>query len=292
MTTQTDRSDEVVRWKVISVALGLSVVSVALFWAYAANPELAGWKASLLQNIASVLLISGITTFLGEWLIRRDQLHQFRLTEARILRSVVPAAQQRLQDLGLVDCVSDAASFQYKPFIDSAKELHVCVNDGKSWLGQNHSAIKAHLLKEQSELQFFLVSPDSQYLPILADKTNMRLDELQTKIRSSSRLLADYHKSVSATSCVLKIYWHNLPVVHALYMSDTVALVTPYMVSRPRAEVPLFQFGNINPQSYYRRIREDLARIADERDTQLVFHAEQGKVVIDTIAVAPGGTKG
>lgn len=280
-------TDESVRLKVVLIATLLSLTSVVLFWIYAANPELAPWKASLLQNVAGVLLISGVSTFLTEWHIRRDQLREFRQIEARILRAVIPEAQRRLQALGLADCASDAATYQYRHFIEDARELQICVNDGKAWLGNNHAAIKAHFLKDDSKIELYLVAPTSHYLAMLASKTNASPEVVAAKIVASSRLLMEYYLSVRSATSTLRIYWHHLPVVHALYMSEKVALLSPYTVSRPRSEVPLLMFENTGPGTYYRRIREDIARIADERDTILVFEAQQGKVIHNDIAERP-----
>jgi hypothetical protein len=139
------------------------------------------------------------------------------------------------------------------------------------------------MAKPHSETVVVLVDPHGPYLPVLADRTSQPVDFQQEKIFETCRRLKEMYKSVEVQSGDLSIYFHSLPPVNAVFISEECAVLTAYTTSRPRIPVPLLVATSAVPVGYYSFATSDIANFLKDDATQCVFSAQRGVVAADAI---------
>ena len=95
---------------------------------------------------------------------------------------------------------------------------------------------------------------------------------------SCRRLVETYLGLGDSKGGGLEIYWQQLPVTNAAFLSENGAILGPYNLSRPRSRVPLIMLADLGRDSYYRLVKEDLTRLTSDAETTCVFSARHGKV--------------
>lgn len=320
------------RWKAIALSLGTLLAGVLLLLVYAFNegatPEgkyLSSWQSAILQELASVLIISGTLSIVSEFFLRNDFIKEVKELEADVVKEVNTVDSKLTKEIsdfrtdisneihlfrseitegmrdseerirlsmwtsdtfdhlgtyGIVDCVPSSESYSFSNFIAESRELSLCLNDSRSWLSSNMESLKIHMQKPGSRTNVILVNPGGLYAKIIADKTRVTLNSLSEKIKEAIRKWIEAYQMTPPPKGDLRIYWHDLAVMHALYLSDKRALVTPYTISRPRANVPLFTYANAGNQTFYQFAKHDIESLLQDVSIKCVFQAENGKISV------------
>lgn len=272
-------------YRFIIITLATCLIGVILlFIAAIANTLMPNWLTAITQELASVLIISGSVAALSSYYTKIDYVREIQNSEERLRNSLLTTERnQRIGGIGIIDAYSDSNQFDYSKFIENANTLTVSLNDGRTWLSNNLSLVKKHIAQKDSETTFLLIDPEGSYVAVLADRTNQPVEYQSEKIRDTCRRLHDIYHSLDANSGSLKIYLHELPPVKGVFITNNNAIITDYTTSRPRLSVPLLVLANTGDESYYQFIRKDIEQLIKDVKTQLVYHADKGKIISNHI---------
>lgn len=257
---------------------------ILLFTFVVSQDQLPPWLGSLIQEMASVLIISGTVSAISGLYTTQEFVGRLSKTEEHIKNSLLTNDRlKRLGNVGIVDAYADATRYDFTSFIENAHKLTLCLNDGKSWLSNNLNALRKHMSAIKSETTLVLVDPDGEYVKVLAQRTNQDMSYQANKIRDTCHRLIDLHQSLeNSNNRVVKIFFHDLPSVHSIFLSEDFAIISEYTTSRPRIAVPLLIAASSGQDSYYHFIRTDVGNlISDSQCTKLMFHAEDGNIVVN-----------
>ena len=119
-----------------------------------------------------------------------------------------------------------------------------------------------------------MISPNSPFLRILADKVNVSLDSLIKKINDTKILLQDsYNRSIKKGS--LKIYGTNLFPTRSLFISENQLIETPYQTAKGRVNIPVFVYRRVENQAcLWNFAMQDVNKVLCEKDTELIFASD------------------
>ena len=270
------------RSKVIIISLVFLVAGLILLFTYALYQQrLEVWATNILQELASVLIISGAISAISEFFTRNDYLTEIYGIEKRLRASFFTSENlSRLGNFGIVDCCPDAGRYNYSKFIKDSDTLIVCVNDGRSWLSSNIHPLREHMMKPNSKTIFIMLNPNGRYIPILADKIGLKVNYQTEKIKDTCNQLIDVYKRLPRpTNASISIYWIDLPIVNTIYFSDSLAIIGSFNTSRPRGPMTLLLIANLEDKdTYYHFVKEDLQRLIKDPQTICVFSAKNGKI--------------
>lgn len=238
---------------VIALGLGLFLIqsnfcSVNTFWYNAVG------------NIASATLIGGLLTMLQHVILKsgeeKNLMNLFQVSGA-------------IRDSGLTNILTDCSEYNYSDLISNSDEFSVIMNDGQRWVGNNSPALEKRFNRKGKETEIFVVNPESDFCKALANKTDVELSQLKTKIEQTVVMLENtYQKSEKKGS--LKIYYlKNYPTQTLFYTEDTV-VVTPYQTSSGRNIIPLYEYHY--KEGYYsigNYLHNDLEKVRAE--STLIF---------------------
>jgi hypothetical protein len=269
-----------IRLRVIIISLIALLLGTILLLIYAFNENNAEWPSWLLlilQELASVLIISGALSVVSEYFLRGEFINEIRESEERLRRSTYTSESvKRLGEYGVMDCYHDSSVYNFSEFMKESENVVICLNDARSWLSSNINALTEHLRSVDSTTVLIVINPKSDYTKILADKINAKLPYLSEKIKDACQKCIETYERLESPKGSLTIYWHHLPVVNAIYFSDKRALVTPYTNSRPRAVVPLFVLTDSGKPSYYDFIKTDIEHLLSDSTTICVYKSNAG----------------
>ena len=269
----------------IILTLSTALLGLILLFAFAiGQDQMPEWLGSLIQELASVFIISGTVTAISGFYTTQEFVSELRKTEERIKNSLLTNDRlKRLGNAGIVDAYPDATRYEFTKFIEEARTLTLCLNDGKSWLSNNLNALRKYMSSSQSETTLVLVDPNGEYVKVLAQRTNQEASYQANKILDTCHRLIDLHQSLeNGHDRIVKIYFHDLPSVHSIFLSDNFAIISEYTTSRPRIAVPLLVAANSGEDSYYNFILTDVRNLtSDSQCTRLMFHVENGNVIIN-----------
>ncbi len=280
-----EKNNNYTRSKIIIVSLIFLSLGLFLLFTYALYQQtLPSWMASILQELASILIISGTLTVVSEYFIKTDYLSAINDVEKRLRFSLLTSHNlNRLGDFGIVDCYPNAGQYNFSEFIKDANTLIVCVNDGRSWLSANIHPLREHMMKPNSQTIFILLNPTGNYAPILADKIGLTTDYQAEKCKDTCNQLTNlYNKLHKSTSGSITIYWIDLPILHTTYFSEKLAIIGEFNTARTKSPMPLLFLANLNNENtFYSFIKEDLQSLINDPQTICVFSAKRGKIKVD-----------
>jgi len=243
------------------------------------------WFASILQELASILIISGAITVISEYFTKREYLLEFYDIERRIKSSILTSENlEHMGNFGVTDCYPDAGRYDFSRFISDSNTLTICVHDGRSWLSANIHPLRDHLMKPSTRTTFLILNPNGNYIPLLADKIGIKTDYQIEKIKDTCYQLIDAYKSLpKPITSSISIYWVNLPIVNTMYISDKMAIIGTFNTSRTKGPMPLLTLSNLdNKNTFYHLINDDLQRLINDPDTIHAFSAKNGKIKVIT----------
>lgn len=156
--------------------------------------------------------------------------------------------------LGLVECIPDSSLYDFTAVICESKKLVVVLNDGRTWCSVHRDRLRKRLEDPSKCTTIYLIHPESDFISVLARKGSTEPETIRTRIGETVAML----EKVCTPGTQLELLGHNLFNPHALVLSESKALLTPYFTSRGGRTVPLFVFEDSGPDSFYRLLASDV----------------------------------
>lgn len=160
--------------------------------------------------------------------------------------------------------MTNCADYNYKEIITKSADFSAIMNDGLRWVGNNTPLLEKRFNRKNTETDFYLVNPDSDFCKALANKTNITEDELQNKIKQTVSLIETTYNRSEKKGQLRVYYLKNYPTQTLFYSEDRV-IVTPYQTSSGRSIIPLYEYeyeeGDVSIASH---LFDDLKRVKAE----------------------------
>lgn len=258
---------------VVFALIGALIGFLILYIGELYRVDLGHW-INFTNNIASILIIAGSFAALQEVFIKRSFLREIYNSELRISNSILNTETfKQIAKIGINGCEYGGRSFDYQPYIENSTSLTCTLNSGSSWISGNMIAIEVLMQKENSTINLIMPHPTGEYASILEKKEKKPTGEIKRKIiESADKLITAYYR-INNPSCHLKIYWHNLPVVHACYIFDINGILTPYTLSSERMPIPSIIFRKTSNKDLYDHFLNDCKRVmCNERFLAVEIH--------------------
>ena len=114
--------------------------------------------------------------------------------------------------------------FSYEDLIRDSKELTVVLNDGRSWIPAHRELLRTRLATAGVVTRVCLLHPASPYLTLLVHKNGKDLAVQVKEIRGSVSIL----NSEAPAWADFEVRGHDRPSPYCLYLTEKLAVVTPY----------------------------------------------------------------
>jgi hypothetical protein len=254
----------------ILIALGF----LALFLSARTDEHEDPLTKSLLREFATIALIAGTLHVAYEVFQRKDYLAITESAESRLLQRISTLESQVLSRLsiaeqasalGLAEVQKDSNSFPFSNFLQGTKRLVVSLNDGRTWVSRFAPSLRERFEKPGTETIFFLVHPESKYLPVLASRDATNEASLANKITETVSMI----RQMCPANANVQVFGHHLHNPHSSYLGDREVLVTPYFHSRVRRTVPLYRFEDTSDGCFFRAARADFESL--KLDSVILF---------------------
>jgi hypothetical protein len=207
-----------------------------------------------LNEISSLLLISGVLTLLDRFFTQKQQDKKMREL-FRIHDSV--------ELMGIKEIFSESQAYNFTDMLDKEDQLNIILNDGFRWVGNNSVAL-SNRFNNNFETIIFTLDPGNLFIPAQAEKTDVTVASLQSKINETWNLLQKLYNESNKTGKLTIYAVKHFPMV-GLFISNTKAVFTLYQTSSGRTNVPLFEIEkNHNPKSLYSFFKNDVNKLKDE----------------------------
>lgn len=183
-------------------------------------------------NVGSAVLICGLLTLFQNLITKKFEDDNLK----HLLGISSSITQSHLKTI-----LTDSSKYNFSDVITKSADFSVVINDGLRWVGNNSNSLEKRFNRKNTETEFFLVNPDSDYCKALANKTDRSVEDLKSKIEQSiSQIEATYNKTNKKGR--LKIYLLKNYPTQTLFYADDVVIVTPYQTSSGRSVVPLYEY--------------------------------------------------
>ncbi len=164
----------------------------------------------------------------------------------------------RAAAVGLTDIVGDFNNFNLGPIIAEARQLTVVLNDGRTWVSIYQNALRQRLKDSTKQTTLLLCHPDSAMLSVLARKGSIDVDGLRNRLFDT---IAHFDQILQQSAGRVEILGHHLFNPCSLVLTESLAVLTPYMFSRGLKTVPVLVFNDTGENSFYRHLVDDIERL-------------------------------
>jgi len=217
------------------------------------------WSYPYLSQISSTLLVGGVLSLLYKIFI--DRYTEKRLRELLRIHDSVDVS-------GLREVQLDSQNYNFSEFLARADVFEVVMNDGLRWIG-NYSVELEKRFARGTSTSFFFADPAGLFLPALALKTGVAVEDLKSKIVQTEALLKETYQR-SSKKGLLEIYHLKNYPTQSIFASEDHVVVTPYQCASGRRAIPLFIYeDNSDERCYVRDVKNDLKNVRNE--SKLVF---------------------
>lgn len=167
---------------------------------------------NILNNFASVLVVSGIYNVIYEYVLKRSQLETI-ISKVNLKNSIDKS--------GLTDLKMKFNTVDFNKYISEVKhEIDIIHAYGDTWTRNNIGAIKEMCLKKELTIRVFILSPDSSFCTSLATHYKRDPKDMIDNILRAIERWKGLIKSISSTKSKITIYTFNGNPVHSLYRFD------------------------------------------------------------------------
>lgn len=260
----------------VAVGLMLTLISEVVF----GKDGVALISTQLLEHLSTAFLIAGIWHAIDVLIIRREFLQALR---AGITRCLDPLWQDQKRQNAHLNNLSDQirASRHEKmlgfnrSYVESHPELYedivansnvliMVLSNGYVWIHSHRDELKSRFADAEKQTTIFLLDPESDAARVMEAKEGLAPGGYRQKVEESFSLL----NSIAARHTRLEVYGVGVPVVQAIFQSESRALVVPRFIVEPSVP-PVFEFEkNDHKKSYYKRICDDLDHLSRHQETR------------------------
>lgn len=193
------------------------------------------WQA-ILSNIASALFITGIFSLINEYLLK-DSLVELILSKLRLKESI--------EKTGVEMVFSNLAEIDYDYFLKKGKSnIDIYHIYGRTWTNNHRDELREKLLRSNCKIRVLLLSPDSMFLPALAEGYGISLETLKDRIKEVEDTWKEMYKEKlkvnrRKTQSTLELYYTKGKPFYSLYrIDDRIISVTSSIAKEKSKSVP------------------------------------------------------
>lgn len=245
----------------------------------------------IVEHIATALFILGIWHAIDHLLIRRefnseimealgqvkkdliDTMLSFAETEAlkmEALEQGVSNAVSKLEQslstarrdqlFGLVSTHHDASTYDLSEEIRSSENFTAVMADGYAWTNRHLDAFRQRFSNPSRTTTIITIHPDSDQLGVVSRKSGLSPEAYRQKILWTARQL----REIAGPGPHLRLRGHSLVSCHALFMTDSEIVLTPYFLSTQRRSSPVLVIKDAGENSFFRRVASDVVHLEQE----------------------------
>jgi hypothetical protein len=192
------------------------------------------WKA-IIRNIASAILITGIFSLLNQYFLK-DKLVELILNKLNL--------KQDIDRAGIESLFSGIDDIDYRYFFKKAKKnidiLHIY---GRTWTNNNIDEITNKYLNSNCNIRVILLSPNSLFVPALADHYNSEhynctpgnLRDIILEVANKwAEMVKKKHGRKSKN--FLKLYFHFGQPTNSIYRIDDRIIIVQTKTSKGKTK--------------------------------------------------------
>lgn len=236
---------------VASILIILGLLAIAYKGTLPADSSI----ASYLGELASALLVGGLLSILFKVFQEKESEKNLR----RLMR-----IHDSVDELGLTEILPESQAYNFTPLIENEEYLHIVMNDGLRWVGNNAVSLQGRFSKKGTTTEIFLLDPDANFTAEIAKKFSTSHADYKKKIESTwTQLLQLYQQS---TKCgTLKIYkLKNFPT-RSIFITENQLIETPYQTASGRAKIPVYVYRKVaRTDSPFQFAQSDIQALRNE----------------------------
>lgn len=216
---------------------------------------------SLVSNVGSVLLVSGIYTIIDNMYLKKS-LIELIIQKVRL--------DKEIDDTGLIKVDSTLTNIEYKEYYENAKSyIDIVHNYARTWTTNNFDFIRDAVMNKECRLRVVLLNPESLFIPALEAHYGYAegqlialIDEVTDKWKSLSHdveekreaCLKKKNSTYKNKYCgSVELYYFNGQPTNSLYRIDDKIIVVnaknskeksvylPYTIFQDNGEKGLYQ---------------------------------------------------
>ncbi|WP_407407280.1 hypothetical protein [Enterocloster sp.] len=231
------------------------------------------WRGNgVLQNIGSVLLISGIYTILDNMFLK-ESLVELVVKKVKL--------DKEIDDTGLIQIDSTLTNIDYKSYIEgSNKNIDIVHNYGRTWTTNNFDFIKNVIMNKECKVRVALLNPESCFVQALEEHygyTEGQLKELikeaTEKWKALGRELAKKKENCRKRNSTyknkkcgnLELYYFNGQPTDSIYRMDNKIIIVSAKNSREKSVyLPYYIFEDNGEKGLYYTYSNEIETIIKE----------------------------
>lgn len=247
----------------IVVALICAIVGIMCMWL----------GNSLISNVGSVLLVSGIYTIIDNMYLKKSLIEL-------VIQKV--SLDKEIDDTGLIKVDSILTNINYKEQFENAKtNIDIVHNYARTWTTNNFDFIKQTILNNECRLRVVLLNPASPFVPALekhygyseghlvelinevSDKWKSLYYEVEEKRRKCSKRNNSSYKNKKCGT--VELYYFNGQPTNSLYRIDNKMIVVNCKSSKEKSVfLPYTIYQNNGEHGLYKVYLEEIETIIKE----------------------------
>lgn len=200
---------------------------------------------SLLNNIASAILISGVLGIIDAYCLK-STLIDLILEKVKI--------KEQLNSTGLEEVLPGIKSISYNVYIKKAtKHIDIVHIYGRTWTNTYSDEIKDKLLKSNCKIRIILVNPESPFIPALEKHFDYKPNELIENIKYVTKIWTEiYNKKINQSNRkksqgTIELYYHSGQPTNSMYrVDDRIIVVQTKSTKEKTTRLPSMIFKNTN----------------------------------------------
>lgn len=245
------------------VALSIAVIGILFMWL----------GNGLIENIGSVLLVSGIYTIIDTMYLKQSLVDL-------VIQKV--ALDKAIDDAGLIKLDSILTNIKYKEFIENANcNIDIVHNYGRTWTTNNYDFVKECVLNKECKVRVVLLNPESEFVPALekhygytegslkkliiemTEKWKVLYYEVENKKIACAKRKNSTYKNKKC-GC-LEIYYFNGQPTNSLYRIDNKIVVINSKTSKEKSVyLPYAIYENKGNNNLYQIYLKEIDAIIEE----------------------------
>lgn len=230
-------------------------------------------KSSLLNNIGSVLLVSGIYTIIDNMILKKSLIEL-------VIQKV--SLDKDIDDTGLIKIDSVLTNINYRDeFENATSNIDIIHNYARTWTTNNFDFIRNTVLNNNCQLRVVLLNPTSPFIPALEKHYGYSEGHLIDLINEVTRKWASLYHDVEEkrSSCTkrksstyknkkcgsIELYYFNGQPTNSLYRIDDKMIVVNAMNSKEKSVyLPYTIFQNNGEKGLYHTYLKEIETIIKE----------------------------
>lgn len=252
-------------YKHIVMALGCAVIGLGLLFI----------KNSIINNIGSILLISGIYTILDNMFVKESLIEL-------VVQKV--GLDKEIDNTGLIRIDSTITNINYKDFfINASDNIDIVHNYARTWTTNNFDFIKNTVMNKECTLRVVLLNPKSPFVPALEKHYNYSEGQLTSLIDEVSQRWYGLYNEIETkkkmckgkgssryknTKCgTIEMYYFNGQPTNSIYRIDNKIIVVNAKNSKQQSVyLPYYILQNNGDAGLYALYLKEIETIISESE--------------------------